>query len=118
MLEPNSLGLDDHRGQRSHVLDAGPQAQVAEDVLAGPAHLELEVGDGEFLAEHRGTSWTSSLVTRRIAASRPSPASTQTTIRSRASGSPRKIDSDALLLAAVRRRIPAGRSPDRPPERS
>ena len=44
-------------------------------------------------SQSTGDDWASSLVTRRIAASSPSPASTQTTIRSSASGRPRKIDS-------------------------
>ena len=56
MLDAELLGLDDHRGQRPHVLDSGPDPQVAEHVLAGPAHLELEIGDRELLAEHRATT--------------------------------------------------------------
>ena len=47
------FGLDDHGGERSHVVDSGADAQVAQHVAPRPAHLELEVGDGELFADHR-----------------------------------------------------------------
>ena len=47
------FGLDHDGGERPHVIDPGADAQVAEHLLAGAAHLDLEVGDGELLAEDR-----------------------------------------------------------------
>ena len=47
------LGLDDHGGQGSNIVDTGARTEVFEHIPAGAPELELKVGDGEFLAEHR-----------------------------------------------------------------
>ena len=49
-------------------------------------------------SQSTGQEVASSVVTRRMAMSRPRPASTQTTMRSSASGRPRKIASDRCFL--------------------
>ena len=55
-------------------------------------------------SQSTGDDWASSLVTRRIAASRPRPASTQTTMRSSASGRLRKIDSARFFFRRFTRK--------------
>ena len=48
------VGLDQDGRQAADVVDAGADAQVVQHLAPRPAHLQLEVGQREFLAQHLG----------------------------------------------------------------
>ena len=53
MLEPNFSAWMTTAASEPHVVDSGPQTEVAQDVFTRPAHLELEIGNRELLAKNR-----------------------------------------------------------------
>ena len=54
MLRAEAVGLDQDRRQAAHVVDAGADAQVVQHFAPRPAHLQLEVGQRQFLADGLG----------------------------------------------------------------
>ena len=53
MLDPNFSAWMITAANEPHVIDTGPQSEVAKYILAGSAHLELEIRNRELLAEDR-----------------------------------------------------------------
>ena len=94
---PELVGLDQDRGQCPQVIDPGTHAELVEHFVARAGPIWSCMLQSCNSSQIFGATSLSSSLTLRMPWSRPSPASTQTTSKSSASGSVRKICSLRLL---------------------
>ena len=109
------VGLNQNRRQRTQIIDAGSTAEVLQHLRATAPICKCRLQRPNSSAMTLCDFFISS-ATLRIAWSRPRPASTQTTIKSKQSGKPRKIASLRRLLR--NHKIMSGTNTCRPRRRS